>query len=161
MGMSEGLDVHPAVSLPGEWTFWADMMGSWDEDARTWTPGPRLGPVDVAQFWCTSRLSGFGSGGAVLSLPCGIPSERLLRLWSWRLWCFYDNELYWCGAPSGIIDENGAGHRHGHADRAARIPQETGVGPNGGRRRLRQGGADRHRVEPRFAGSADRGSGRS
>lgn len=109
MGISAAdLDVRPTVPLPGRWTFWADMMGTWDEPGRIWTPGPRLGPVDVAQFWCTSRLSGFGNGGVVLALPCGIPSERLLRLWSWRLWCFYDNELYWCGAPSGIIDENGA-----------------------------------------------------
>ena len=110
MGVSSGpgLSVRPTVPLPGQWTFWADMMGTWDEPGRIWTPGPRLGPVDVAQFWCTSRLSGFGNGGVVLPLPCGIPSERLLRLWSWRLWCFYDNELYWCGAPSGIIDENGA-----------------------------------------------------
>lgn len=110
MGVISGPDlgVRPVVSLPGKWTFWADMMGEWDEPGRIWTPGARLGPVDVAQFWCTSRLSGFGSGGVTLPLPCGLPSERLLRLWSWRLWCFYDNELYWCGVPSGIIDENGA-----------------------------------------------------
>jgi hypothetical protein len=96
------------VSLPGKWTFWADMFGTWTGEGETYLPGPALGPVDVAQFWCTSRLSGFGSGGVMLPLPCGIPSERLLRLWSWRLWCYYDSELYWCGVPSGIIDENGA-----------------------------------------------------
>lgn len=95
---------RPVLSLPGEWTFWADtIVGQTAED-----PSQPLGPVDVAQFWCTSRLSGFGSGGVVLALPCGLPSDRLLALWSWRLWCYYDNDLYWCGVPSGIIDENGS-----------------------------------------------------
>ena len=41
-------------------------------------------------------------------LPCGIDSERLRRLWSWRLWAFYDGLPVWCGVPSGITDENGA-----------------------------------------------------
>jgi len=105
MGMSAPLlDVRPVVSLPGHWTFWADtIVGRTAND-----PPVPLGPVDVAQFWCTSRLSGYGSGGVMVSLPCGLPSDRLLALWSWRLWCFYDNDLYWCGVPSGIIDENGA-----------------------------------------------------
>ena len=95
---------RPVMSLPGEWTFWADtIVGRTAAD-----PSIPLGPVDVAQFWCTSRLSGFGTGGVMLSLPCGLPSDRLLALWSWRLWCYYDNELYWCGVPSGISDENGS-----------------------------------------------------
>jgi hypothetical protein len=110
VGVASGPDlgVRPEVNLPGKWTFWADMFGTWTGETETYLPGPALGPVDVAQFWCTSRLSGFGSGGVMLPLPCGLSSERLLRLWSWRLWCFYDGQLYWCGVPSGIIDENGA-----------------------------------------------------
>jgi len=98
------LDVRPVLNLPGHWTFWADtIVGRTAAD-----PPIPLGPVDVSQFWCTSRLSNYGTGGVMVSLPCGLPSDRLLALWSWRLWCFYDNDLYWCGVPSGIIDENGA-----------------------------------------------------
>jgi hypothetical protein len=85
------------VPLPGQWTFWADMLA----DA---TP---LGPVDVSGFGFTSRLSGFGNGSGTFALPCGLLPERLLRLWSWRLWCFYDGQPVWCGVPSGLADENG------------------------------------------------------
>jgi hypothetical protein len=92
------LDLAPAAALTGEWSFWADTI----------TGSVPLGPVDVSQFWCTSRLSGFGSGGVQVVMPCGIDPARLLRLWSWRLWAFYDGDLYWCGAPSGVTDENGS-----------------------------------------------------
>ena len=97
MGLTT-LDFAPAAALTGEWSFWADTI----------TGSVPLGPVDVAQFWCTSRLSGFGSGGVQVAMPCGIDPARLLRLWSWRLWAFYDGELYWCGVPSGVTDENGS-----------------------------------------------------
>lgn len=91
-------EARPVVALPGRWTFWADMIRG---DAP-------LGPVDVSGFGCTSRLSGFGNATGTVALPCGIDEARLLRLWSWRLWCYYDGELYWAGVPSGIADEDGS-----------------------------------------------------
>ena len=97
------LEPRPIVPLPGQWTFWADMVG----DSRD-LPSAPLGNVDVSAFACTSRLSAFGHGQATVVLPCGIDSERLRRLWSWRLWAFYDSAPYWCGIPTGITDENGA-----------------------------------------------------
>ena len=106
------LEPRPVVPLPGEWTFWADMIA--DIGGRPpgvggppW-PGAALGNVDVSAFACTSRLSAFGHGQATVVLPCGIDSDRLRRLWSWRLWAFYDGSPVWCGVPSGITDENGA-----------------------------------------------------
>jgi hypothetical protein len=108
------LEPRPVVPLPGEWTFWADMIADVGGPDRPpgsgGPPGPAapLGNVDVSAFACTSRLSNFGHGQATVVLPCGIDSERLRRLWSWRLWAFYDGLPVWCGVPSGITDENGA-----------------------------------------------------
>lgn len=102
--MQTALDVRPMIPLPGRWSFWADML----------VDSTPLGPVDVSGFGYTSRLSGFGSGTVTLALPCGIDPARLLRLWSWRLWAYYQPspdelpELIWCGVPSGIGDEDGA-----------------------------------------------------
>lgn len=99
MGVRQAtLEPRPVVPLPGEWTFWADMI----------TTGEPLGPVEVSGFGYTSRLSGFGNGSVSLTLPCGLAPARLLRLWSWRLWCFYDGQLVWCGVPSGVTDEDGS-----------------------------------------------------
>jgi hypothetical protein len=97
------LEPRPIVPLPGAWTFWADMIG----DSRQ-PPSAPLGNVDVSAFACTSRLNNFGHGQATVVLPCGLDEARLRRLWSWRLWAFYDNRPYWCGVPTGITDENGA-----------------------------------------------------
>lgn len=92
------LSVEPRIAtpLPGRWTFWADLL----------TDGTPLGPVDVSGFGYTTRLSGFGNGTASFGLPCGLDPQRLLRLWSWRLWCFYDGAPVWCGVPSGLSDED-------------------------------------------------------
>jgi hypothetical protein len=101
------LEPRPVVPLPGVWSFWADMVG----DSRDPRPAP-LGNVDVSAFSCVSRLSNFGHGQATVVLPCGIDEDRLRRLWSWRLWAFYDDgdgpRPYWAGIPTGITDENGA-----------------------------------------------------
>ena len=105
------IEPRPVVPLPGHWTFWADTMPYIDLPNVNRQPVP-LGPVDVSGFGYTSRLSGFGSGTATLSLPCGIDPARLLRLWSWRLWCFYEGSLVWCGVPSGISDEDAAARVH-------------------------------------------------
>lgn len=87
---------QPVPPTFGRWRFWADMIVN---DAP-------LGPVEVNAFGYTSRLNGFGSGTVTVTMPCGIPAERLLRLWSWRLWAFYDERLVWCGVPTGLIDDN-------------------------------------------------------
>lgn len=91
------LGLAPAP-VPGRWTFWADAI----------VGAVPLGPVDVAAFSCTSLLSGFGSGQVTIDLPSGVDSSRLLRLWSWRLWAYYDGAPYWCGVPSGITDDGRA-----------------------------------------------------
>lgn len=96
------LEPRPIVPLPGHWTFWADTM-----PYQSRQPIP-LGPVDVSGFGYTTKLSGFGHGTATVALPCGIEPARLLSLWSWRLWCFYDGQLVWCGVPTGIQDEDAA-----------------------------------------------------
>lgn len=95
-----GLEPRPRVLLPGRWTFWADML----------VGGQALGQVDVSSFYCVRRLSGFGSGNVTVNLPCGIPDDRLLRLWSWRLWAMYDGLPYWCGVPTGVADQDGSAH---------------------------------------------------
>ena len=97
MGVMAAEPVQLAVPLPGRWTFWADMMVGRDP----------LGYVDVASFYAVSRLSDWGYGNATVALPCGIDPDRLLRLWSWRLWALYDGTPWWCGVPSGLADENG------------------------------------------------------
>jgi hypothetical protein len=61
-----------------------------------------LGPVKVTGFTCTSKLSDFGNGSATVNVPCGIDPARILRLWSWRLWAFYEGTPIWCGVPTGI-----------------------------------------------------------
>jgi hypothetical protein len=86
-----------AVPLPGRWTFWADLM----------VGRQPLGYVEVTSFYAVARLSNWGYGNFTVALPCGIDPDRLLRLWSWRLWALYDGEPWWCAVPSGLADENG------------------------------------------------------
>ena len=102
LGLEEvlALEPRPTVPLPGRWTFWADML----------VGGQALGNVDVSSFYCVRRLSGFGHGNVTVNLPCGIPDDRLLRLWSWRLWAMYDGLPYWCGVPTGVADQDGSAH---------------------------------------------------
>ncbi len=89
---------RPVVPLPGHWTFWADSMVA---------PYAALGPVDVAVFTCSSKLSGFGAGQATIIMPddgTGLDPAILTRLWSWRLWAFYEGQPYFCGVPTGITE---------------------------------------------------------
>ena len=91
--------------LPADWSFFAEtMLGA--------VP---LGPLPVNGFSCTRRLSGFGNGqltlpkepGAldVLGMSGGV--NRLIREWSWRVWCLYGGQPMWCGAPTGTSDADG------------------------------------------------------
>jgi hypothetical protein len=100
MGVTQLAEPRPSVPLPGRWTFWADTM----------VGGQILGMVDVASFYCVRRLSAFGHGNVTLNLPCGLEPDRILNLWSWRLWAFYDGEPYWCGVPTGLADQDGSAH---------------------------------------------------
>jgi hypothetical protein len=91
----------PAAELPGEWTFWAESM---------LPPYRQLGMVDVSSFYCVKRVSAFGHGNFTVNLPCGLDSQTLINLWSWRLWAFYSGEPYFCGVPTGLQDQNGSAH---------------------------------------------------
>jgi hypothetical protein len=99
-----GLPINPWVPmtpLPGEWTFWAETMRP---------PHRQLGMIDVSSFYCVKRVSAFGHGNMTVNLPCGLDSETLINLWSWRVWAFYAGEPYWCGVPTGLQDQDGSAH---------------------------------------------------
>jgi hypothetical protein len=89
----------PLYAEAGHWTFWADAIVP---------PNAELGQLDVAQFTCTKHLSDFGKGQVTLNMPCGLDPHRVLQLWSWRLWAFYQGQPYFCGVPSGITDDGTA-----------------------------------------------------
>jgi len=91
----------PATELPGEWTFWAESMRP---------PYRQLGMVDVSSFYCVKRVSAFGHGNMTVNLPCGLDSETLINLWSWRVWAYYAGEPYFCGVPTGLQDQDGSAH---------------------------------------------------
>ena len=100
VGLPLTVEPRPRVPLPGQWTFWADtMVGS-----------RALGNVDVSSFYCVRRLSAFGHGNVTVNLPSGLDTGRMLTLWSWRLWAFYDGLPYWCGVPTGVADQDGSAH---------------------------------------------------
>ena len=91
----------PATELPGEWTFWAETMRP---------PHRQLGMIDVSSFYCVKRVSAFGHGNMTVNLPCGLDSETLINLWSWRVWALYAGEPYFCGVPTGLQDQDGSAH---------------------------------------------------
>ena len=98
MADSGQLVPRPLVRLPGQWQFWADQI----------VGATALGVVDVSSFKATSKLSDFGTGEVVVDLPCGLDESRLRRLWSWRIWAFYNGVPVWCGVPTGIVDTGSA-----------------------------------------------------
>lgn len=85
----------PVPTLPAEWTFWADtIIGS-----------EPLGPVHPTSFSYTRELSGFGAGEMTIPVESSsLTHERMLALWSYRIWCYYGGTLVWCGVPTGIVD---------------------------------------------------------
>ena len=66
--------------------------------------------VDVSSFYCVKRVSAFGHGNMTVNLPCGLDSEVLINLWSWRIWAYYAGEPYFCGVPTGLQDQDGSAH---------------------------------------------------
>jgi hypothetical protein len=86
------------MPLPGAWQFWADTL----------VGAVPLGPVTCTSFTAQRILSGYGTGS--VTVPSGstaLPPDRLLRLWSWRLWVYYAGVLVWGGVPTGITDDAG------------------------------------------------------
>lgn len=82
--------------LPGAWTFWADTIIGF-------VP---LGPVTCTAFTGQRILSGFGTGSVTVpSAQTALPPDRLLRLYSWRLWALYNGQPVWGGIPTGIADQ--------------------------------------------------------
>jgi hypothetical protein len=84
--------------LPGQWTFWADTL----------VGGLALGPVQASAFRAGRKLSGFGNGTISLIMPSGIPPERVLALWTYRIWAYFEGLPWWCGVPTGITDTGSA-----------------------------------------------------
>jgi len=89
-----------APSLPGNWSFWADVGVA---------PYAVIGPVDVIGFTCNWVLSGFGTGEAVITVERGgLTRTQLLQFWGWRLWAFYEGVPIWAGMPTGLTDDGGS-----------------------------------------------------
>jgi len=91
------VSVSPLV--PGLWTFWADRYVS---------PGvfAPAGPLQATSFNCIRRLSGYGTGDIIIIADTSaLTREELLRLWSWRLWAYFDGQPAWCGLATGVTDE--------------------------------------------------------
>jgi hypothetical protein len=92
----------PPVALPqarlGMWTFWADTV----------VGAVPLGPLQPTGFSCTWRLNGYGNGEATLPASSRIGTDRMLRLYSWRLWAMWDGRPVWAGVPTGVRDEGRA-----------------------------------------------------
>jgi hypothetical protein len=89
------------------------VLGSWTFFADTTVGGVPLGPVSPTAFTCNWLLDNFGQGQVTLpfdgsTIPT-IGSDRVLRLWSWRLWAYYAGVPVWCGCPTGVTDSGGVG----------------------------------------------------
>lgn len=95
-----GAIADPWLRVPGQWSFWADGVVA---------PHTPLGPVQCTAFRYTAKLSGFGSGTATLVLAGGgLDPATIRRLWSYRLWAFYQGVPVWCGVPTGLADQGAA-----------------------------------------------------
>lgn len=91
---------EPVIRVPGQWSFWADGAVA---------PHTALGPVTCSAFRYTAKLSGFGSGSATLVLAGGgLDPATITRLWSYRIWAFYQGVPVWCGVPTGLADTGAA-----------------------------------------------------
>jgi len=96
MPFAPGWRPQAEVALPDQWQFWMD----------TTVGHVPLGPVAAHGFSCTMRLSAFGHGQITLPMEPGtLDGQRLTRLWSYRIWCWYGDAVIWCGVPTGIADE--------------------------------------------------------
>jgi hypothetical protein len=86
------------IPLPGSWSFWADTV----------VGAVPLGPVTATAFTASRVLSDFGKGSiTVPAMMLSVPNDRLLNLWSWRLWAYFNGALIWAGVPTGIADTAG------------------------------------------------------
>lgn len=95
-----GFTLHRDITpLPKQWTFWCNRI----------IGNQPIGPVAPLAFAANKTLNGFGAGTVVLpARNSPLTTDDLLRLWSWRLWAYYDGKPVWCGAPTGIVDHGTA-----------------------------------------------------
>ena len=93
----------PAAPRHGAWTWWADT-----------TVGGHapLGPLRPVAFSCNWVLNNAGAGSITLPFDASqnaIDPTRVLRLWAWRVWAFYNGTPIWCGCPTGVTDTGAVG----------------------------------------------------
>jgi hypothetical protein len=112
MDMTRLMSGQPAPPvLPGEWTFYADRLETSPASGGLGPPSGvlQLGPVQLARFHYHRDLSAFGAGEAeILVGTSSLTRTDLLRLWGWRLWCYYEGTPVFCGWPTGLTDAGGA-----------------------------------------------------
>jgi hypothetical protein len=92
----------PLNPVPGAWTFFAD----------TTVGAVPLGPLNPTAFSCNWVLNGYGTGQVTLPFDTSasaIGPDRVLRLWAWRLWAWYNGVPVWCGCPTGVTDNGAVG----------------------------------------------------
>ena len=87
----------------GAWTWWADT-----------TVGGHapLGPLRPVAFSCNWILNSFGTGQITLPFDASqnaIDPTRVLRLWAWRVWAYFEGNPIWCGCPTGVTDTGAVG----------------------------------------------------
>src|SRR5215831_2026377 len=93
----------PLNPVPGDWSYWAD----------TTIGAQPLGPLRPTAFSCNWVLNGFGAGQVTLpfdglTIPA-IGADRVLRLWAWRVWAYFQGQPIWCGCPTGVTDDGSVG----------------------------------------------------
>jgi hypothetical protein len=115
MGVMVGTEARAIpVPLPGRWTFWADRFDPANEPGQPPNFLP-VGPVQAHRFLCHWKLNDFARGEiGLLVNDLQMEREQMLRLWSWRVWAYYDADdgrgpqPVWCGVPDGVADDGGA-----------------------------------------------------
>lgn len=92
-------DSGQPATLPGPWTFWVD------QSVAPYTP---FGQLILSGFTCTSLLSDYGAGQAIIPVATSpMTRPNLLAFWTWRLWALYNGRPVWAGCPTGLVDEGG------------------------------------------------------
>ena len=74
------------------------------------SPYQPFGLVSVTGFTCSSLLSDYGTGQAVIPVDASNALARtdLLRFYSCRLWAYYQGVPVWAGLGTGLLDEGGS-----------------------------------------------------
>jgi hypothetical protein len=93
------LGQQAAAQLPRDraWTWLAD----------TTVGAVQLGPLRPVAFTYSQVLNGAGQGSVTLpfdAFQSAIDPSRVLRLWAWRVWAYYNGLPVWGGCPTGVTD---------------------------------------------------------